>query len=534
MSGRGPAPARVLVAEPLSEAGLAAFGQAGFVVESGSDWTRETLLSRVGEFDALVVRSATKVDRELLSAGKRLRVVGRAGVGLDNVDLKAATERGVLVVNAPSGNVVSAAEHTIALLLALLRRIPEARASLSAGEWKRSKLVGTELQGKTVGLVGLGQVGARVAARLAPWNVTLLAHDPYLTPARASEIGVTVVPLDELLSRSDVVSLHVPSTPETTGLLSAARIAGMKDGALLVNCARGTLVDEAALLAALDSGKLAGAAIDVFAVEPPKDYTLARHPKVVATPHLGASTVEAQERVALETVEMVVEALKGSPFVAAVNLPFPPGGDPHAALPWMKLAASVGELAAQLLGAPLRSVAVSLTGVPAAVRKASAVSALKGVLTPSLSASVNLVNAAALASQRGVTVSETVHADAGGFANLVTVTVGSGERERSVSGTLFGDRLGRIVAVDGLPLEFSPEGSLLFIENRDVPGVVGRIGTLLGERGVNIADFALARGAAGRAAAVVKIDAPGVPDAELVRALSALADVVSVRPAALS
>lgn len=536
MSGGGPAPARVLVAEPLSDAGLAALGRAGFVVETGSDWTRETLLSRIAEFDALVVRSATKVDRELLSAGSRLRVVGRAGVGLDNVDVKAATALGVLVVNAPSGNVVSAAEHSIALLLALLRRIPDAQASLKAGEWKRAKFVGTELQGKTVGLVGLGQVGARVAARLRPWQVTLLAHDPFVTPSRASELGVTVVGLDELLERSDVVSLHAPSTPETVGLISAARLARMKDGALLVNCARGALVDEPALLAALESGKLGGAALDVFSVEPPKEFALAKHPKVVATPHLGASTVEAQERVALETVEMVVEALKGSPFVAAVNLPFPPGGDPHVALPWMKLAASVGELASQLASGAVQSVAVTLTGVPAAVQKACAVSALKGVLMPSCAEGVNLVNAATVASQRGISVTETVRAETGGYANLVTVSVTTEAGARRASGTLFGERHGRVVTVDGLPMEFVPEGTLLFIENRDVPGVVGRIGTLLGEKGVNIADFALARGASGRAAAVVKVDrSEGTPpDADLASAVAALPGIDSARLVTLS
>ncbi|HQR46507.1 MAG TPA: hydroxyacid dehydrogenase, partial [Thermoanaerobaculia bacterium] len=321
------ASARVLVAEPLSETGLAVLKTAGLAADVRTELSREQLLAAVGDYEALVVRSATKVDRELLTAGKRLRVVGRAGVGLDNVDVKAATERGILVVNAPSGNVVSAAEHAVALLLATLRKIPEAQASLKAGEWKRTKFVGTELQGKTVGLVGLGQVGARVAARLRGWHVTLLAYDPYVTPERARELGVAPVALDELLSRSDVVSLHTSVTPETTGLLNAERLGRMKAGSFLVNCARGALVDEAALVAALDTGHLAGAALDVFSVEPPKDFALMRHPKVVCTPHLGASTVEAQHRVAVETVEMLAEALKGSPFVAAVNLPFPPGGD---------------------------------------------------------------------------------------------------------------------------------------------------------------------------------------------------------------
>jgi D-3-phosphoglycerate dehydrogenase len=523
---------RVLISEPLSGTGLAVLKKAGLVADVKTDLTREALLAAIPGYDALVVRSATQVDRELLTAGKKLRVVGRAGVGLDNVDVKAATERGVLVVNAPSGNVVSAAEHTIALLLALLRRIPEAQLSLKSGEWKRTKFVGTELQGKTVGLVGFGQVGARVAARLKPWHVTLLAFDPYIAPERAAEQGVTSVALEELLSRSDVVSLHTPVTPETAGMLGEKRLALMKKGAVLVNCARGALVDEAALVKALDAGHIAGAALDVFSQEPPKDYALMKHPKVLCTPHLGASTVEAQDRVAVETVEMLVEALAGSPFVAAVNLPFPPGGDAHSALPWMRIAEQVGEFLGQALQDAPKAIAVSLAGVPDAYQRACAVAAVKGVLTPFCTDGVNLVNASALARMRGIAVSEAaVREEPGGYANLLRVSVTTAAGERSAAGTLFGDRHGRIVAVDGLPIEFNPEGTLLVITNRDVPGVVGRIGTLLGERGVNISDLGLARGKEGRAAAVVRIDRPdGAPiGPDLVQAVARLAGIESAR-----
>ncbi len=531
MSAGAPAQKKVLVAEPLSGTGLAVLAAAGLVTDVKTGLTREALLAAIPAYDALVVRSATKVDRELLAAGTSLRVVGRAGVGLDNVDVRAATERGILVVNAPSGNVVSAAEHAIALLLALLRKIPQAQVSLKAGEWKRSGFVGTELQGKTVGLVGLGQVGGRVAARLRPWQVRLVGFDPFLSAERASELGVETMGLDDLLAVSDVVSLHTPVTPETQGMISGERIGRMKPGALLVNCARGALVDEAALLEALESGRLGGAALDVFAVEPPADFALARHPKVVCTPHLGASTVEAQDRVAVETVEMLVEALSGSPFVPAVNLPFPAGGDPHASFPWMKLAESLGAFVGQLAGGAPARIAVSLEGVPAAFQKACSVAAVKGVLTPSLAEGVNLVNAATLARMRGIAVSETSRGEPGGYANLLTVTVGTASGERSAAGTLFGDRHGRVVAVDGLPLEFAPEGTLLVIGNRDVPGVVGRIGTLLGERGLNIADFALARGGGGLAAAVVKVDLPasGAAAEGLVEAVRALQGIESAR-----
>lgn len=535
---------RVLVAEPLSETGLAVLSRAGLAADVRTGLSRADLLSAVGAYDALVVRSATQVDRELLAAGSRLRVVGRAGVGLDNVDVKAATERGILVVNAPSGNVVSAAEHTVALLLALLRKIPDAQLSLKAGEWKRTKFVGTELAGKTVGVVGLGQVGARVARRLRPWDVKLLGYDPFVSPEKAAEMGVALASLDEVLGESDVVTLHTPVTPETRGMISADRLSRMRKGVLLVNCARGALVDEAALVSALDSGQVGGAAIDVFAVEPPSDFALAKHPKVVCTPHLGASTVEAQDRVAVETVEMLVEALAGSPFVAAVNLPFPPGGDPHASLPWMRLAERLGSFAIQLLpGAPVR-ISVSLAGVPAPFRKAVSVAAVKGALTPTLQEAVNLVNAAAQARLLGISLTESVSEESAGYANLVTVTVtsvtsgagGPSPVEASVAGTLFGDRFARVVAVGGLQMECTPEGTLIFLENRDVPGVVGRIGTLLGERGVNIADFTLSRALAGRAAAVVRIDRPeGIPPGPgVVEALGRLEGVETVRVVALS
>ncbi len=530
-----PGKKKVLISEPLSETGLAVLAKAGFGGDVKTGLTREQLLAEIGGYDALVVRSATQVDRELLSAGKKLKVVGRAGVGLDNVDLKAATELGILVVNAPSGNVVSAAEHTIALLLALLRKIPEAQSSLKAGEWKRTKFVGTELMGKTVGLVGIGQVGARVAARLKPWNVRILAYDPYVSAEKAAEIGVKTASLDEVLGTSDIVSLHTPVTPETKGLFSSDRLARMKKGALIVNCARGALIDDAALIAALDSGQIGGAAIDVFAVEPPKDFTLAKHPKVVCTPHLGASTVEAQDRVAVETVEMLVEVLSGAPFVAAVNLPFPPGGDLHSTLPWMKLAEQVGELAVQLLPEAPSKIHLEMAGLRPSVHKAASVAAVKGALSRSMAEGVNLVNAATVARLNGIAVTETIHADSVKFSSLLTVTVSSAKGERSVSGTFFGEEFGRIVAIDGYPMEFTPDGSFLCLVNRDVPGVIGRIGMFMGERKVNIADLALSRTSGGRALAVVKFDhAEGMDVRALVDGVAKLEGIESARFVTLS
>jgi D-3-phosphoglycerate dehydrogenase len=327
------------------------------------------------------------------------------------------------------------------------------------------------------------------------------------------------------------VSLHCTLTRETRHLLGKEALAKVKPGVRIVNAARGELVDDAALLAALDDGRVAAAGLDVFTEEPPADWRLARHPKVVATPHLGASTVEAQDRVAVETVEMLAEALKGSPFVAAVNLPFPPGGDPHAALPWMRLAETVGRFLGHAAGAPPSAIAVSLAGVPESVRKACAVAAIRGVLSPSYGEDVNLVNAPALARLNGVAVTEAVRDDAGGYASLVGVTVATKAGARSASGTLFDDRLGRIVEFDGLPIEFTPEGTLLVITNRDVPGVVGRIGTFLAEKGINIVDLDLARGRGGRAAAVVRIDRPdgGPVEPSLAEGVAALSGIESAR-----
>lgn len=520
---------RILIADQLDPSGLELLQQAGADIHQLGKDERERLPEILADYDALVVRSATKVTADLLRAGRNLKVVGRAGIGVDNVDVPAATELGILVVNAPTANLMSATEHTFALLLSLARRVPMADASMKAGEWNR-KITGVELHGKTLGVVGFGRIGQRVADRGRGFEMQIVAYDPFLDPAAAQRLGAELLSLDELLRRADVVTLHTPLTPETRNLISRERLALMKPGALLINCARGGIVDEEALLAALESGTLGGAALDVFAEEPPKDLRLVRHPKVVATPHLGAQTHEAQERISRETAEMVLAALSGSMAVAAVNLPFRPAGG--RAEPYLMLGERLGRMAGQLLGAAPQTLEVDNWGLDEAFRAPVAVAVLKGVLTPFLGEAVNYVNAERVAAGRGIEVVRSTRSAPGDYPHLVSVTLSGGGRTVEIDGTLFRERDPRVVRLGGYPLEFRPEGRLLFLENRDVPGVVGKIGTLLAEARVNIADIHLARhstdGGGGREAlAVLRLDQ--VADDALLEQLAALPEVRSVR-----
>ena len=486
--------ARILIADTLDPAGLELLKKSGAELHQLTAEERPRLGEILAGFDALVVRSTTQVTADLLRHGKRLKVVGRAGIGVDNVDVAAATDLGILVVNAPTANLMSATEHTFALLLSLARRVPFADASTKGGGWDR-KILGVELQGKTLGVIGFGRIGQRVAARARAFEMQVVAFDPFLDAAAARRLEVELLPLEELLARADVVTLHTPLTEQTRNLLDADRLALMKKGALLINCARGGVVDEKALLAALESGQLGGAALDVFAEEPPKDLSLIRHPKVVATPHLGAQTREAQERISIETAEMVVAALQGSLAVAAVNLPFRPTGG--RAEPYLALGETLGRMAGLLLGSAPQRLQVDLWGVDEAFRVPVAVAALKGVLTPFLGEAVNFVNAERIAEGRGVEVVRTTHSAPGDYPHLVGVRLAGGGKSVELAGTLFGERDLRVVRFGGFRLEFRPQGKLLFLENRDVPGVVGKVGTLLADAGINIADIHLARTARG-------------------------------------
>lgn len=520
---------KVLVTDTIAESGLDILRAASDVeLDYRAGLKGEELLAAVAQSDALMTRSGTAVTPELVNAGNRLRVVGRAGVGLDNVDVEACTARGILVINAPTANIMSATEHTMAMLLALCRNIPEAHASVKRGEWTRSKFMGTELDGKTLGIIGLGRIGSRVTIRARGFNMKVVAYDPYIADSAFEKVGAAKVTLDQLLAQADIITVHTPSTDETRGMLGANEIAKMKDGVIVLNIARGGIYDEQALADALNSGKVAGAAIDVYVEEPPgKEHPLLNAKNAILSPHIGANTIEAQDRVAVQTSEMVLEALRGSIFVSAVNLPFEGTADADAA-PLIRLAEKLGNFAAQVLNGPVNRAEIELFGVEERLTKILSVASLKGLLTPHLAESVNYVNAEQTAQARGIAISSTTHPTPRDYANLLTFRVSSATEEMCVSGTVFHEQNQRIVSVNNFRVEFKPEGHLIYIINRDVPGVVGKVGTLLGDREINIAEYNLARsGSGGKAMAIITIDSR--LDAETLSFLRSYREMIEVK-----
>lgn len=496
---------RILVTDPLEPTGLAMLRESGHEVYEVTAEEKPRLNELIADYDALVVRSGTQVTAELLRAGKQLKVVGRAGIGVDNVDVDAATELGILVVNAPTANQLSATEHTFALMLAVARNVASADADIKSGQWNRKKFVGAELQGKSLGVIGFGRIGRQVARRARAFDMNILAYDPFLDADMVRRENAEARSLDDLLEEADVLTLHVPLTDETRNLLDARRIGKIKPGALLVNCARGGVVDEVALLEALEEGRVAGAGLDVFAEEPPTDYVLARHPRVVATPHLGAQTREAQVRISTETARMVVRALEGSLAVTAVNLPFRPAG--NSGEPYLRLAEKLGMLASTLLvGAPDR-LRVTFHAIEDALVDSMTVAAVRGVLSRYLGVAVNYVNAERSAKERGIEVVKARVNDDTVYPNLVTLELAGDEGKVEISGTLFHGHEPRVVKIDDYSVSFLPKGNLFVVRNDDVPGVVGQLGTLLGNAGINIAEIHLARRPeSDQALAVIRID----------------------------
>ncbi|MEA2463454.1 MAG: D-3-phosphoglycerate dehydrogenase / 2-oxoglutarate reductase [Acidobacteriota bacterium] len=499
---------KVLVTDTIAESGLDILRAADDVeLDYRSGLKGAELLAAVAESDALITRSGTAVTPELVNAGTRLRIVGRAGVGLDNVDVEACTARGVLVINAPTANIMSATEHTMAMLLALCRNIPEAHASVKRGEWTRSKFLGTELDGKTLGIVGLGRIGSRVTIRARGFGMRVIAFDPYIAETAYDKVGAVKVTFDQLLQQADIITVHTPSTDETRGMIGPRELEKMKDGVIVLNIARGGIYDEQALADALNSGKVAGAAIDVYVEEPPgKDHPLLNAKNIILSPHIGANTIEAQDRVAVQTSEMVIEALRGSIFVSAVNLPFEGTADADAA-PLIRLAEKLGNFAAQVLNGPVNRAEIELSGIEERLTKILSVASLKGLLTPHLAETVNFVNAEQVAQARGIAIGSTTHPTPRDYANLLTFRASSPTEEVCVSGTVFHEKNQRIVSVNNFRVEFKPEGHLIYIINRDVPGVVGKVGTLLGDREINIAEYNLARNeSGGNAMAIITVD----------------------------
>ena len=504
---------RVLVTDPISEAGLDVIREAGHEVVTNYEVEGAALLEAVSGANALIVRSGTEVTREVIEAAPELVIVGRAGIGIDNIDIEAATDRGVIVANAPEGNVRAAAEHTVAMAFASARSIPQAHAKLSTGEWAKGEYLGTELNGKTLGIVGLGRVGQEVAKKLDSLGMELVAFDPYISEERAEQLGAELADLETVLGRADVLTIHTPLTPETRNMIGEAELAEL-EGGYVINCARGGIVDEDALAAAVEDGVVAGAALDVFATEPlPSDSPLLGVEDIIVTPHLGASTEAAQENVAVSTAEQVIAAFDGEPVMNALNAPSMDESAFPRVEPYIGLAETAGKIAVQLLDSRVETVEIAYEGdIAEEDVEIVTASALKGVFQP-LEWQVNAVNAPRIAEERGIEVSETKRRQADDFQSLVTVTVGDGDEEIGVCGTLFADDDARIVRVDGYRVDAIPVGKMMVARNTDEPGVIGHIGTVMGKYDVNIAGMFNAREVhGGEALTVYNVDQE-VPDA---------------------
>ena len=498
---------KVLIADALSPRAAEIFRQRGVETEAKVGLAPDELRRIIAAYDGLAVRSATKVTRKLLEQAPRLKVVGRAGIGVDNIDVAAATQRGIVVMNTPYGKSITTAEHAIALMFALAREIPAADRSTQDGKWEKTRFMGVELFGKTLGVIGCGNIGAIVANRALGLKMRVVAYDPYLSPERAVTLGVEKVDLDELLGRADFITLHTPLTDATRNLIDARAIGKMKRGVRLINCARGGLVVEADLRTALDSGHVAGAALDVFPIEPARENLLFGHPHVVATPHLGAATTEAQENVALQIAEQMADFLMSGAVVNALNMPSLTAEEATRLRPYMKLAEQLGSFAGQLAEAPIRSVGIEYEGHAAELNiKPMTAMVLASMLAPQLD-SVNMVNAPVICRERDIRVGETRMSVEGDFHTLIRVKVATAETASAVAGTLFGGSRPRITEVEGVAMEAELGANTLFVRNKDKPGFIGNLGRTLGEAGINIASFHLGRTAPGEdAICLVQVD----------------------------
>lgn len=513
---------KVLVSDSLSETAVQIFRDnnidVDFLPTLGKD--KDALLAKIGEYDGLAIRSATKVTEKLLEAADNLKVIGRAGIGVDNVDLKAASKKGVIVMNTPFGNMITTGEHAIAMMFAVARQIPEASASTHAGKWEKSKFMGVELTNKTLGLIGSGNIGSIVASRALGLKMKVLAYDPFLSEDRAKELGVTKVELDELLGKADFITLHVPKTDATAGMISAEAIAKMKPGVRIINCARGGLVDEEALAEALKSGHVAGAAFDVFAVEPATESPLFNLPNVVVTPHLGAATTEAQENVALQVAEQISDYLNNGAVTNAINMPSITAEEAPILGPFVKLAQHLGGFAGQLTNEPITEINITYDGKVATMNTAALASAAIAGVMQAQNPDVNMVSAPVIAKDRGIKVSNTTQDKSGVFDSYIKLTVKTAKRERSVAGTVFSDGKPRFIQIKGINIDAEVGSHMLYTTNNDVPGIIGTLGQTMGAHGVNIANFTLGRkDTGGDAIALLYLDE--VPNAAAMESLRA-------------
>jgi D-3-phosphoglycerate dehydrogenase len=500
--------AKVLIADAMSPRAAAALRDRGIDVDEKTGLSPQELIAIIGDYDGLAVRSSTKVTADVLKAGSKLKVVGRAGIGVDNVDVAGATARGVVVMNTPFGNAITTAEHTIAMLMSLARQIPEADRSTRQGKWEKSRFMGVEVAGKMLGLIGCGNIGSIVANRGQGLKMRVMAYDPFLSPERATDLGVEKVELDDLFARADFISLHTPLTDQTRNIIDAEALAKTKPGVRIINCARGGLIVEDDLLAALNSGQVAGAALDVFAREPAaSDSPLFGSSNIIATPHLGASTTEAQENVAAQIGEQIGDFLTQGAITNALNMPSVSAEDAPKLKPYMRLAEQLGSFAGQITETGLKAVVIEYLGQVAELntRPLSAV-VLEGLLSP-LMDSVNMVNAPVVARERDIDITETANQKEGDYTSLIRLTVKTERRERTVAGTLSADAKPRLVEVNGIAIEAELGPHMLFLVNADKPGFIGQLGTVLGDAKVNIATFQLGRTKIdGEAIALVEVD----------------------------
>ena len=522
---------KVLISDKMDPNAARIFEERGCDVDVKPGMTPDELKAVIGQYDGLAIRSATKVTPEILDAATNLKVIGRAGIGVDNVDIPYASGKGVVVMNTPFGNSITTAEHAIAMMFALARQIPAANVRTQAGEWPKNDFMGVEVTGKTLGLIGAGNIGSIVASRALGLRMKVVAYDPFLTEERAVEIGVEKADLDTLLAKADFITLHTPLTDETRNILSAENLAKAKQGVRIVNCARGGLVDEAALADALDSGQVAGAALDVFQSEPAKDSPLFGKPNFVCTPHLGASTTEAQVNVALQVAEQMADYLVSGGVTNALNMPSLSAEEAPKLRPYMGLAEDLGSLVGQLAHGNLTKISIEREGAAAELSGKPIEGAVLAGLMRQYSDTVNMVNAPYLAKERGLDIRSIRHEKEGVYNTLIRVTVGTDQGDRSVAGTLFGADAPRLVELFGVRIEAELDGHMLYIVNEDAPGFIGRIGSLLGQSGINIGTFHLGRRqAGGEATVLLSVDAPIPP--EVVEQACALEGVKVVMPLA--
>jgi D-3-phosphoglycerate dehydrogenase len=518
---------KVLISDKMDPKAAQIFRERGVEVDEITGKTPEELKAIIGQYDGLAIRSSTKVTKEILDAATNLKVVGRAGIGVDNVDIPAASAKGVVVMNTPFGNSITTAEHAIALMFALARQLPEADLSTQAGKWEKNRFMGVELTSKTLGLIGAGNIGSIVADRARGLRMKVIAYDPFLSPERAVELGIEKVDLDDLLARADFITLHTPLTDQTRNILSRDNLLRTKKGVRIINCARGGLIDEAALKEGLDSGHIAGAALDVFVEEPAKASPLFGTPNFISTPHLGASTTEAQVNVAIQVAEQMADFLVSGGVTNALNMPSLSAEEAPRLKPYMALAEKLGSLVGQLTHGAIGRISIHSEGAAAELNQKPIVSAVLAGFLRTQTDTVNMVNAPLLAKERGIEVREVRTEREADYHTLIRVSVKTETGERSVAGTLFGDQAPRLVELFGIKVEADLAGHMLYVVNEDAPGFIGRLGTLLGESGVNIGTFHLGRRSAG-GEAVLLLSVDEAVDAELIARVRQLAGVKTV------